>query len=299
MIYLISRAPRFSPNSVERDEAIFKALLMELALQGRAVRSIDEEALPDSLVDADLVVSMGRAADTLRCLAELETRGVPVLNSPTALLRNTRSHLDALACSVGVGVRSVGNTTDVACIEQVVGYPLWLKRGDATAQSVGDVRFVTDLAQLSEGLHFLADNGCTDFVAMEHVEGDLVKFYGVADTPFFHCTLPTAEGGFSKFGLEAHNGRPQGHPSGAGERYAHLRRRCSSASRWFDGAHRFQRLPILRRLHSGCRKGHCRPRGRPLVRRLNVPHSLLNLLFSWLLKPTCNRLSKATIPKKR
>ena len=37
MIYLISRAPRFSPNSVERDEAIFKALLMELALQGRAV----------------------------------------------------------------------------------------------------------------------------------------------------------------------------------------------------------------------------------------------------------------------
>ena len=197
---------------MERDEAIFKALLMELALQGRAVRSIDEEALPDSLVDADLVVSMGRAADTLRCLAELETRGVPVLNSPTALLRNTRSHLDALACSVGVGVRSVGNTTDVARIEQVVGYPLWLKRGDATAQSVGDVRFVTDRAQLSEGLHFLADNGCTDFVAMEHVEGDLVKFYGVAGTPFFHCTLPTAEGGFSKFGLEAHNGRPQGHP---------------------------------------------------------------------------------------
>ena len=212
MIYLISRAPRFSPNSVERDEAIFKALLMELSLQGRAVRAIDEEALPDSLVDADLVVSMGRAADTLRCLAELEARGVPVLNSPTALLRNTRSHLDALACSVDVGVRSVGNTTDVARIEQVVGYPLWLKRGDTTAQSVGDVRFVTDRAQLSEGLHFLADNGCTDFVAMEHVEGDLVKFYGVAGTPFFHCTLPTAEGGFSKFGLEAHNGRPQGHP---------------------------------------------------------------------------------------
>ena len=47
---------------------------------------------------------------------------------------------------------------------------------------------------------------------MEHVEGDLVKFYGVAGTPFFHCTLPTAEGGFSKFGLETHNGRPQGHP---------------------------------------------------------------------------------------
>lgn len=212
MIYLISRAPRFSPNSVERDEAIFKTLLIELALQGRAVRAVDEEALPDTLPDAVLVVSMGRAADTLRRLAELEAQGVSVLNSPTALLRNTRSHLDALAHSLGVGVRSVSNTTDVEHIEHAVGYPLWLKRGDATAQSVGDVRFVTDRAQLSEGLHFLADHGCTDFVVMQHVAGDLVKFYGVADTPFFHYTLPTAEGGFSKFGLEAHNGQPQGLP---------------------------------------------------------------------------------------
>lgn len=212
MIYLISRAARFSPNSVERDEAIFKTLLMELALQGRAVRAVDEDALPKVLADADLVVSMGRDAVTLHRLAELEAKGIPVLNSPTALLRNTRSHLNALIGKKGVGMRSVYNTDNIAYIEQEVGYPLWLKRGDAAAQAAGDVRFVENREQLTEGLRFFAENGYTDFLAMEHVPGDLIKFYGVADTAFFHYTQPTLSGGFSKFGLEVHNGSPQGYP---------------------------------------------------------------------------------------
>ena len=41
-----------------------------------------------------------------------------------------------------------------------------------------------------------------------HLEGDLVKFYGVEGMPFFSHTYPTRENGFSKFGLEQHNGAP-------------------------------------------------------------------------------------------
>jgi hypothetical protein len=50
----------------------------------------------------------------------------------------------------------------------------------------------------------------TPYVISEHVEGDLVKFYGIAGTPFFFAYYPTVgKSGFSKFGLEAHNGVPR------------------------------------------------------------------------------------------
>jgi len=45
--------------------------------------------------------------------------------------------------------------------------------------------------------------------AVEHAEGDLVKFYGVEGVGFFSYTYPTEEQGYSKFGLEAHNGKPK------------------------------------------------------------------------------------------
>ena len=41
---------------------------------------------------------------------------------------------------------------------------------------------------------------------------DLLKFYGVVGTDFFFSYHPTSStSGFSKFGLEAHNGIPQGY----------------------------------------------------------------------------------------
>ena len=64
-----------------------------------------------------------------------------------------------------------------------------------------------------------------------------MKFYGVEGTSFFSHTYPTRENGFSKFGLEQHNGAPAEHPFSLGDlkttadaaarhSVAHLRRRC-------------------------------------------------------------------------
>jgi hypothetical protein len=48
-------------------------------------------------------------------------------------------------------------------------------------------------------------------VINEHLEGDLVKFYGVAGTDFFHWFYPYNQG-HSKFGHEAVNGKPEEFP---------------------------------------------------------------------------------------
>ena len=70
------------------------------------------------------------------------------------------------------------------------------------------MRFVADEAQLRSALADFAAAGIEDFIVSAHLEGDLVKFYGVEGTPFFSHTYPTRENGFSKFGLEQHNGAP-------------------------------------------------------------------------------------------
>lgn len=211
MIYLISRDARFSPNSTARDEAIFNAVAQQIVARGHALRTLDEARLPDALPDAEIVLSMGRDEATLRQLSCWERDGLLVLNSPSRLLRNTRSELSVFIAAAGVGLHTLSNRSDASAVASAVGFPLWLKRGDACAQTAEDIRFVENFDALTEGLHHFFREGYSDFVAEEHVEGDLVKFYGVEGTDFFHYTYPTT-GGFSKFGLEAHNGAPSFFP---------------------------------------------------------------------------------------
>lgn len=268
MIYLIARAPRFSPNSLERDAAILAAIAQRIDQLGHERRIIGEDDLPNALPHARLVISMARDEQALRRLAALETGGAPlhvptsaphaptsqaasvfsqpddrrwektksgselsaptspppahpaspaprgtlILNSPSRLLRATRSHLARLAQEAGVGVPTLSDTADRRRLEREVGYPLWLKRSDACAQEAGDVCFVEHPAQLEEALARFRRQGYAAHIAARHTDGDLVKFYGVQGTPFFHHLYPTAGEGFSKFGLEARNPRPRHTP---------------------------------------------------------------------------------------
>lgn len=89
------------------------------------------------------------------------------------------------------------------------GHPCWVKRGDACAQSAGDVRYVENAALLPEVIDDFAARGIEEVVICDHAEGDLVKFYGVEGDPFFYFFYPTSGEHFSKFGLEAINGAPR------------------------------------------------------------------------------------------
>lgn len=211
MIYLISRDARFSPNSTTRDETVFKAVALQFVLRGRAIRTLDESGLPDELPDAEAVLSMGRSVETLRRLSAWERGGLLVLNAPDGLLENSRSRLSELIARSGVGARYVANERETATVVERLSFPLWLKRGDACAQTAGDVRFVTTREELDEAMTYFMEKGYADVVAEEHLEGDLIKFYGVEGTEFFRYAYPT-DGGFSKFGLEKHNGTPSFFP---------------------------------------------------------------------------------------
>lgn len=212
----ISRSPRFSPNSTSRDAAIFDGVAEVLRRAGHTVVTCTEDDVaPNHLTDVACAYNMARDQQTLRCtLLPAEQRGLPVLNAPSALLGGSRAALAArfegarlpVAPSIAVSLEA-----DAALPALVAGQRYWLKRGEACAQTAGDVTPVSSASELREALADFRRRGLTEALLSAHVAGDLVKFYGVEGTPFFYHYYPTADtAAFSKFGLERFNGSPTG-----------------------------------------------------------------------------------------
>lgn len=202
----IGRSPRFSPNSEARDAAILQAVAERLRQKGHHVATVcEDDALP---TDFDAAFCMARHTATLRRLAQMEAEGLPIINSPLALLTGSRRHLtesfvaEGLPVVAGVGIDAVNARPDQA---------YWLKRGDACAQQAADVQFAATGDEVADRLGHFKARGIDDVLIFPHVAGDLVKFYGVEGTAFFHHYYPTAGPSFSKFGLESHNGAPTGY----------------------------------------------------------------------------------------
>ena len=75
MLTLIARHPRYSPNSEARDEALFRSLVMNFALQGVSVATFDEavfENHPPQLEKSTLIHSMARSEAALHALSAAE-----------------------------------------------------------------------------------------------------------------------------------------------------------------------------------------------------------------------------------
>lgn len=207
----ISRSTRFSPHSENRDAAIFAAVANRLNKGRNEVSIISEDlSVAIDLSEFDLVFSMARGRDVLEPLAMAEeVNGLKVVNSSKALLRLSRATIVDLLSKNDLPIPSVkvGKPTDFVDVE--LTYPLWLKRADGSAQSKEDVCWVSSEEEKQTALARFIQCNTKTIVAEEHIEGDLVKFYGVEGTDFFSWSYPTTEGGFSKFGLEEVNGKPR------------------------------------------------------------------------------------------
>ncbi len=213
----ISRSHRFSPNSTGRDEAIFMAVASRLNRRHDVSIISEDLFVAVDLEEFDLVFSMARGTDVLQALAKEESEnGLTVVNSASALLNDSRCQLYQTLKSAAVPqpASAVVDTASPQAAKAAgqLGFPLWLKRGDACAQSASDVCFVENEKQLADNLALFASKGIESALAVSHAEGDLVKFYGVEGTDFFTYSYPTAGEGFSKFGLEQHNGEAHRFP---------------------------------------------------------------------------------------
>ena len=179
----VRRDDRFSPNSVEKDRLILEAacnnVCRHFEQQGEpcALRWVDEAELTTH-DDADLYLSMARLPEALSILEGFEQQGRCVINSPRGVRNCQRSVLEKL-------MRENNLSTPLAYGEgQEEPSPCWLKRGDAAAQSKDDVVFCNDAEALKKAISDFEARGISDYVISRHVEGDVVKFYGVNSLPF-------------------------------------------------------------------------------------------------------------------
>lgn len=219
----ILRAPCFSPGSEERDRAIFAAVTDRIREKGLEVSTVREDELlreytsdfgsllAERIKGFSAIYQMARSQSLLHTLSCAEAHGVHVVNSASALLRNDRyTMMSALSRGqVPVAPYTLINLSCLPHLEEERRY--WLKRCDACAQTAGDVCAVVGEKELRAALDDYAARGIRDIILSPHLEGDLIKFYGVEGTPFFHSYAACVPGSFSKFGWERYNGTPKGY----------------------------------------------------------------------------------------
>lgn len=214
-VLAVRRDDLYSPNNVAEDLGILQstAHLLGEAL-GVDVPVVDEPAFASRPADADIYISMGRMPATLAVLSAKEREGRVVVNSSEAVRRCVRSQLDRLMRSQGIAMPPLTGTHGV-----------WIKRGDAAAQTPDDVVYCPDAGSFAKARQAFLERGITDFVVSAHVEGDVVKFYGVG-TAMFRCFYP-GDDGISKFGDERLNGKTHHYPYDAAALHAEVVRLAS------------------------------------------------------------------------
>jgi hypothetical protein len=124
------------------------------------------------------VFMMCERLEILGVLAELAARGVPHVNTPQAVLNTYRDRMVALLDEAAVSFVPSRLVPTIGTVE-VGPLPLWVKRADVHNTQDGDVRFATTAAEAAAALAGLAARGIPRAILQPHIEGDLVKFYGI------------------------------------------------------------------------------------------------------------------------
>ena len=209
----IMRAGAYSPNHIGNDAAIFNIVAEELRKRGCEVRVYTEDQFIAGQVSEDIIVNMCREQKSIHLLQECEDRGALVINSGYGIENCTRERMTRMLLinDIPYPASLIVDTDEnvVDALNEAGFESCWIKRGDFHAMHKEDVSFVRHPQEAQEVLQEYFLRGIKRAVINIHLEGDLVKFYGVRGTNFFYWFYPF-DAGHSKYGAEAINGPAQG-----------------------------------------------------------------------------------------
>ena len=181
-----------SPNRESDDALILRAVLEQLEISGTSTRLMTPEELDGAdPTRYDIVVPMCESYPRIKRLAELESSSrIRFVNPPSAVLNCYRINLVPLLSDLE-GLRMP--LTEIRRVEDGVGRPpgmqapkgWWVKRGDVHNTCDHDVVRVREWSEMKRVLEDFSDREITHYVIQPHVDGDLVKFYGVGPGRWF------------------------------------------------------------------------------------------------------------------
>ena len=207
------RAGVYSPNHIGNDTAIFNATAEQLRKRGCIVNIYSEEQFNKQGVNEEYIMTMCRQPESIANLQKLEDEGRLVVNSGYGIENCTRERMTRILLGNGIPYPTsliVNTDENVKAMLKKSGFKsCWIKRGDFHAMHKEDVSYVRHPEEAQEVLQEYFLRGIKRAVINVHLEGDLVKFYGVRGTNFFFWFYPFDQG-HSKYGLEEVNGKAQG-----------------------------------------------------------------------------------------
>ena len=225
----VMRAGAYSPNHIGNDAAIFNAVADQLRKRGCVVNIYSEEQFNSGKVTEKIILNMCREQASIKRLQEEEDRGSIVINSGYGIENCTRERMTRILLGNNIPYPdSIIVDTDeavVAKLSQANINNCWIKRGDFHAMHKEDVSYVRHAEEAQEVLQEYFYRGIKRAVINRHLVGDLIKFYGIRNSPFFYWFYPFDEG-HSKYGLEAINGKSKGIDFDI----EHLKKICHDAS---------------------------------------------------------------------
>lgn len=209
----IMRAGAYSPNHIGNDAAIFNATADQLRKRGCTVNIYSEEQFNNGKVKERVILNMCREQESIKRLQDMEDDGCIVVNSGYGIENCTRERMTRILMGHNIPYPdSVIVDTDEAVVSQLRKAGInncWIKRGDFHAMHKEDVSYVRHAEEAQEVLPEYFYRGIKRAVINRHLVGDLIKFYGIHNSPFFFWFYPFDEG-HSKYGLEAINGKSKG-----------------------------------------------------------------------------------------
>lgn len=203
-IAAITRNPKNSPNMAEKDLAILQSTATLLRNRGITVDILKESEYTGQEY-YDIIFHMSRNDNTLAMLEQAQKNGARVINSASAVRQCEREAFTMILHKNNIA-QPPYHILDNNSLPPETGYPMWLKKCKGWSCHPHDVCMATNKDETQEAINSFRARGTQRILCCKHIQGDIVKFYGVADK-FFHWQYPDAQK--TKFGLEKLNGAIQ------------------------------------------------------------------------------------------
>jgi len=206
----ITRSSVFSPNHIGNDAAIFNGVAEYIMEKGYTVTIFSEQEVRSLTENPEHVFTMLRDPDAIKRMQQWEKEGCRCVNSAFGIENCGRESMTRLLLA-----RNIPYPDSVVCptneqvsplLEQRGMTACWIKRSDYHALHREDVTFARNTEEVQGLLTEYALRGINKVVINSHLEGDLIKFYGVGGTSFFYWFYPFDKS-HTKFGWEKINGK--------------------------------------------------------------------------------------------
>jgi hypothetical protein len=174
----IFREQTHSPGRETDDAEILRLTAKHLEAAGFQVeiKTAEEVAHPAETPPRHVFL-MCETVPVLRQLETWQAGGVRAVNDPIAVLNTYRDRM--IGRFAEAGVPFIESQIVPTAGRPRRSLPVWVKRADVHNTRDGDVVFAATEDAVDSALAGLAERGIPRAVLQPHVEGDLIKFYGI------------------------------------------------------------------------------------------------------------------------